>query len=123
MKKCWIGYGDWCVVDEGPHPGLDFDDPSGGADSVLAPNNFPAFSGGVFESVTTAYGWEMCFLESPDDSYGWGIGHLYIDDETVWPFRCGDVLDIKDPITVTQPTSGPHSWRHIHLSWVLERLT
>ena len=117
-EKCWIGYGDWCVSDEGPHPGLDFDDPSNGSDSVLAPNDFPAFSGGVFESIFPVYGYEMCFLEFPDDEYGWGIGHLEIQYPADPPFDFGSPISPKQLITHTQPTSGQHSWRHIHLSWV-----
>lgn len=116
---CWIGYGDWCIEDEGPHPGLDFDDPSGGADSVLAPNDFSAFSGGVFEAINPIYGWEMCFLlDTLADEYGWGIGHLFIDNPLDEPFRFGSPISPKQLITHTQPVSGPHSWRHIHLSWV-----
>lgn len=118
-EKCWIGYGDWCIKAEGPHPGLDFDDPSGGADSVLAPNNFPAYSGYVFQAVNPIYGWKMCFLlDKLVDSYGWGIGHLEIQYPNDPPFAFGSPISSKQLITHTQPTSGQHSWRHIHLSWI-----
>ena len=27
IDEVHIGYGDWCVIEEGPHPGIDFGDP------------------------------------------------------------------------------------------------
>lgn len=110
-----IGYGDWCVPAEGPHPGLDFEDPSPGTALVLSPGIDTTYFRGVYQG---GGGWELCIGNTVDADSGWGLGHLDIPPYE-WPFRFADSIFIpKQELCLTYDTTG--FWRHIHLSWIEE---
>ncbi|MCD4776894.1 MAG: hypothetical protein K8S15_12690 [Candidatus Aegiribacteria sp.] len=114
----WKGYGDWCPPSQGPHGGIDFD-ASAITDSVLAPNDFDAYSGDIYiDPFNPDPGYMMCFLESLDDDYGWGLGHLKILDPYEPQFLLGNPITAKRPMAPAQPPTGAHIWRHVHFAWV-----
>lgn len=67
------GYGDWCVIDEGPHPGLDFAAQPG--DSVIVPANSNMVSLGARDYGTPSGGCAMAIAPSIEgDPPYWGMG-------------------------------------------------
>ncbi|MCK4506371.1 MAG: hypothetical protein KAW14_12220 [Candidatus Aegiribacteria sp.] len=117
LEQCGKGYGDWCPVSEGPHPGVDFDATNNNND-ILAPFDLPGYSGDVVEDDQWEYGYMMCFIQNMNEDYGWGIGHLEIADPTISPFRYNDPIPLRSPIVPAIGPSGPHVWKHIHLAWI-----
>ena len=107
------GYGDWCDLAEGLHPGLDF-----GAeisDIVLLPTDDTReviYLGGNSED-----GFCMVFGENSSSTEGWGITHLDIDEPDFWPFEPGSVIDNHQPLSKCKSVSAEVGL-HMHLQWV-----
>ena len=113
------GYGDWCVRDEGPHPGLDFAVISG--DSVIVPSDSNMVSLGARD-----YGSQGCAMgigpsrEGNPPWWGWGLLHLDIENPSDSPFVAASQLDPSQPLAPCLQYSWPGGPAplHLHLAWI-----
>ena len=113
------GYGDWCVIDEGPHPGLDFS--ADITDNVVNPSFQKCYSLGYgTESQPQEHILVLGHTESED--YGWTLGHIYcLEPWIYWNPNHHLVLDWNSGDSISfcgLDASQPGPWRHLHLSWV-----
>ncbi|MCD4701711.1 MAG: hypothetical protein K8S24_07625, partial [Candidatus Aegiribacteria sp.] len=109
------GYGDWCTIAEGPHPGLDFS--ADLTDNVVNPSFQKCYSLGY---GTESHPEEHILVlgHTTSDDYGWTLGHIYCwDPWTDWSL--GSSWNSGDSISFCGlDASQPGPWRHLHLSWV-----
>ena len=112
---CHIGFGDWCVSTEGPHPGIDFKAPVSGA-IVLSPANETTWVYYVLYDDTkggTMIIDNIQYATSSSEISGWSIGHL---DNGVFAYIPGTEISPKSILTGVFDKEG--DWfPHIHLSW------
>ena len=120
IDEVHIGYGDWCVIDEGPHPGIDFGDPDQvNGTMVLSPcgqDNTVEWAG-FFASIDNGM---VVVVAKLGEDWGWGVAHL---DEPVNPaskYNVPGAIPAFEPMEITSPITQV-DWRHVHLYWV-ERL-
>lgn len=120
VDQVHIGYGDWCTITEGPHPGIDFGDPNQTSGSmVYSPcniNNYVEWAGCY---CTNDNGMVVCVARSEDD-WGWGIAHLEEPQYPEQKYNVSGTIPAFEPMEVTSPITQVN-WRHIHLYWI-ERL-
>ena len=115
------GYGDWCVRDEGPHPGLDFAAISG--DSVIVPSDSNMISLGAKDFGDSCGGCAMAIaplFEGNPPWWGWGLLHLDIENPSDSPFVAGSQLTPGQPLAPCLQYSWPGGPAplHLHLAWV-----
>ncbi len=105
------GYGDWCVIDEGAHPGLDFGAIPG--DSVLVPSDMTRHNLAIFAGL----GYTLVFGTDSNDQEGWGVAHLAIRNIFIEPFTPGSEVYGHQPLAPCSlySSSAP---LHMHLQWV-----
>lgn len=112
---CYIGFGDWCVSTEGPHPGIDFKAPVSGA-IVLSPANETTWVYYVLYDDTkggTMIIDNIQYTTSSSEISGWSIGHL---DNGIFAYIPGTEISPKSILTGVFDKEG--DWfPHIHLSW------
>ena len=128
IDEVHIGFGDWCTLDEGPHPGIDFGDPDQNNGTLVYS---PCGTAGTVEwaghYVDTGQpgpqddkGMVVC-VAMPGEDWGWGVAHL---DPGVSPMQydSGGVQPAFAPMEITFDMSQSNpDWRHVHLYWI-ERL-
>ncbi len=108
------GYGDWCVIDEGAHPGLDFGAITG--DSVLVPADIPMYALRIFEGDL---GYTLVFGTDPTSQEGWGVTHLSMTSAEISDWQ----NNIPVAVTTHQPLApcfqyGTNTPLHMHLQWL-----
>lgn len=112
IDEVHIGYGDWCVIDEGPHPGIDFGDPNGGGTMVYSPcaEDYSVQFKGCMQGTN---GW-LVVVAKPEDDWGWSLGHVNVDNRNKY-YPPNDTL--LQAFTEVEPTY-PIAWPHVHLMWL-----
>ncbi|MCD4707868.1 MAG: hypothetical protein K8S62_09030, partial [Candidatus Sabulitectum sp.] len=106
------GYGDWCVIGEGAHPGLDFGAIPG--DSVLVPTHTPMYAIQIFLGEL---GSTLVFGIDSTSQEGWGITHLSIVDPYIWYDSIPKAVVGHQPLAPCSLYS-PSAPLHMHLQWV-----
>ncbi|MCK4505162.1 MAG: hypothetical protein KAW14_06065 [Candidatus Aegiribacteria sp.] len=115
------GYGDWCVIEEGPHPGLDFAADSG--DSVIVPTGINMVSLGAKDFGAANGGCAMAIAPSiaGDPPYwGWGLLHLDIEHPEDPPYAHNSSLSGRQllaPCLQYYWPGGVPAPLHLHLAW------
>lgn len=108
------GYGDWCIPDEGLHPGLDFT--ASDDDSVLLPTDSICF---VIECIDIGSGYMLSLASNSSSDEGWYLGHLAVDNETIYPFNGDSVVMNHQVLAPCFDYSSPTDTvpLHLHLQW------
>ncbi len=105
------GYGDWCIIDEGAHPGLDFGATLG--DSVVVPSDTPIYAIKIFVGPL---GCTLIFGTDSTSQEGWGVTHLEIPHPEYWADSIPIAVVSHEPLApCLQYGSAP---LHMHLQWV-----
>ena len=122
IDEVHIGFGDWCTLDEGPHPGIDFGDPDQNNGTLVYS---PCGTSGTVEwagyyidnTPSDPKGMVVCVAIDEED-WGWGVAHL---DPGVSPMQydTGGVQPAFAPMEITFDMSQSNpDWRHVHLYWI-----
>ncbi|MCD6587514.1 MAG: hypothetical protein J7K88_03090, partial [Candidatus Fermentibacteraceae bacterium] len=106
------GYGDWCVIGEGAHPGLDFGAITG--DSVLVPADTPMYAIQIFLGDL---GSSLVFGIDSTSQEGWGITHLSIPRPELWADSIPKAVADHQPLAPCSLYS-PSAPLHMHLQWL-----
>ena len=112
IDEVHIGYGDWCVIEEGPHPGIDYGDPNGGGTmvySLCAEDESVQFKG----CLHGTNGW-LVVVAKPEDDWGWSLGHLLVTDPAKYNPPNDTLLQAYSEVEPTYPID----WPHVHLMWL-----
>lgn len=122
IDEVQIGFGDWCTLDEGPHPGIDFGDPDqNNGTQVYSPcgtSGTVEWAGYYIDpSPSDNKGMLVC-VAKPGEDWSWGVAHL---DPGAYPpqYGIGGVQPAFAPMEITFDMSQSNpDWRHVHFYWI-----